>query len=169
MHFQRRCGRLRKPSWHAAWPKLTAVFDTQTHLITGIEVGHGPTQDSPQFTPAMRQATANLKPIRVLADKGYDAEHNHVLCRKELGIRSTAIALNPRATGRRWPKARYRRMMKRRFPKVKYRQRAQAESGFSRHKRRLGSALTARQHDSQLREMRLRVIAHNLMILANMD
>lgn len=167
MHFQRRCGRLKPSIWHAAWPKLTAVFDAATHLITGVVVNQGPTQDSPQFTPAMRQAATNLKPTRVLADKGYDAEHNHVLCRQRLGIRSTAIALNPRAAGRKWPKTRYRRMMKKAFPKVKYRQRAQAESGFSRHKRRLGSALTARQPDSQFREMRLRVITHNLMLLAD--
>jgi len=169
LHFQRRVGRLKQPIWHSAWPRLTAVFDARTQLITGVVVGFGPTQDSPQFAPAARQATHNLKPIRVLADKGYDAEHNHVLCRQELGIRSTAIPINPRSAGRKWPRARYRRLMKRRFPKVKYRQRAQAESGFSRHKRRLGSALTARQHDSQLREMRLRVIAHNLMILAGVD
>lgn len=166
MHFQRRCGRLKQPLWHAAWPKLTAVFDAATHLITGVVVGHGPTQDSPQFEPAIRQAASNLQPTRVLADKGYDAEHNHVLCRQELGIRSTAIPINPRSAGRKWPKARYRRLMKRRFPKRQYRQRAQAESGFSRHKRRLGSALTARQDESQYREMRLRVITHNLMLLA---
>lgn len=166
MHFQRRCGRLKRHVWHAAWPKLTAVFDAATHLITGVVVGHGPTQDSPQFPEAIRQATMNLKPIRVLADKGYDAEHNHALCRRELGIRSTAIPINPRAAGRKWPKTAYRRLMKRRFPKRQYRQRAQAESGFSRHKRRLGSALTARQDESQHREMRLRVITHNLMLLA---
>lgn len=129
-------------------------------------VGHGSTQDSPQFEPAVRQAAKNLKPTRVLADKGCDAEHNHVLCREELGIRSTAIPINPRSTGRRRPKARYLRLMKRRFPKVKYRQRAQAKSGFSRHKRRLGCVLTARQNHSQYGEMRLRVLTHNLIILA---
>ena len=166
LHFQRRCGRLKQQVWHAAWPKLTAVFDAATHLITGVVVNRGPTQDSPQFAPAIRQAAVNLKPTRVPAGKGYDAEHHHVLCRREPGIRSTAIALNPRGTGRKWPKTRYRRMMKKAFPKRQYRQRAQAESGFSRHKRRLGSTLTARHNDSQHREMRLRVITHNLMLLA---
>lgn len=58
------------------------------------------------------------------------------------------------------------RLVKRRFPKIQYRQRAQAESGFSRHKRRPGSALTARHNESQYREMRLRVITHNFMLLA---
>ena len=142
------------------------MFHTSTQLIAGVAVGRGPSHDSPQFPEAVRQAAANLRPRRVLADKAYDAEHNHTLCRRELGIRSTAIPINPRRTGRRWPARGYRRLMKSRFPTKKHRQRAQAESGFSRHKRRLGSALTARSTLAQERELRLRVLAHNLMILA---
>lgn len=114
----------------------------------------------------MRQAAVNLRPFRVLADRGYDAEASHVLCRHTLGVRTTAIPLNRRNHGRRWPRTRYRRLMRRRFPRRTYRQRAQAESGFSRHKRRLGSALTARREDRQFDEMRMRVLTHNLMLLA---
>lgn len=40
------------------------------------------------------------------------------------------------------------------------------ESGFSQHKRRLGSALTVRNTASQNRELVLRVLTHNLMLLA---
>jgi len=82
-----------------------------------------------------------------------------------LGVRTTAIPLNPRNQGRRWPRTPYRRLMKRCFPKRKYRQRAQAESGFSRHKRRLGSALSAKREDRQYNELRIRVLTHNLMLL----
>jgi hypothetical protein len=163
-HFRRRCGR--GETTHDAWPKLTVALHTGTHLIVGAFACRGPCQDSPQFAPVMRQAAANLRPRRVLADKGYDAEHNHRLCRRELGVRTTAIPLNRRSHGRRWPKARYRRLMKRRFPRRVYRQRAQAESGFSRHKRRLGSALTAKREDRQHDELRMRVLTHNLMLLA---
>jgi hypothetical protein len=55
--------------------------------------------------------------------------------------------------------------MRKRFFKRKYGQRWQAESGFSRHKRRLGSALTTRNETTQRCEMLLRVLTHNLMIL----
>ena len=114
----------------------------------------------------MRQAAATLRPRRVLADKAYDAEHNHVLCRVELGIRSTVIPINPRgAHGP--PKGRYRQGMYYRFPSRQYRHRTQAESGFSRHKRRLGSTLTARNDRTQHNEILLRTLTHNLMILAN--
>jgi transposase len=47
-----------------------------------------------------------------------------------------------------------------------YGQRWQAESAFSRHKRRLGSALGARSDGSRKREGYLRVLTHNLMLLA---
>jgi hypothetical protein len=163
MHFQRRCGRTE--AMHAAWPKLTAVFHTASQLIVGVVATRGPSQDSSDFPAAVRQAAVNLRPRRLLGDKGYDAEHNHALCRQELGIRSTVIPLNPRnASGP--PQGRYRRMMHDRFPNRWYRHRAQAESAFSRHKRRLGSALTARAEPNQFKELLIRTLTHNIMILA---
>jgi hypothetical protein len=149
-----------------AWPKLTAVLHTHSHLMLGAVPGVGPSQDSPDFTPAMRQAAGLIAIDTALGDAGYDAEHNHHLCRDDLGIRQTVIRLNRRNTGRRWPKTRYRRAMRHRFPKPIYNQRWHAESGFSQHKRRLGSALTARNTASQARELVLRVLTHNLMLLA---
>ncbi len=130
--------------------------------MTGI----GPSQDSPDFTPLMRQAASILSFGMVLANAGYDAEHNHHLCREEPSVTRSVIALNRRNTGRRWPKMPYRRALRRRFPRALYHQRWHIESGFSQHKRRLGSALTARGHQAQHRELILRVLTHNLMLLA---
>ena len=149
-----------------AWPKLTAVVHVHSHLILGAVPGVGPSQDSPDFTPAMRQAAGLVRIDTALGDAGYDAEHNHRLCREDLGIRQTVIRLNRRNTGRRWPKTPYRRAMRHRFPKALYNGRWHAESGFSQHKRRLGSALTARGDASQARELALRILTHNLMLLA---
>ena len=150
-----------------AWPKLTAVVDTRSHLILGAVPGATPSQDSPDFAPAMRQAAGLAAIDTTLGDAGYDAEHNHRLCREELGVRRTVIRLNPRNTGRRWPKAPYRRAMRKRFPRPLHNQRWHAESAFSQHKRRLGSALTARRDDAQGRELVLRVVTHNLTLLAD--
>ena len=151
---------------HEAWPKLTVALHTRTHLIAGAHACRGPCNDGPGFEPVVRQAARNLRPRRVLADRAFDGERNHVLCRRELGVRTTAIPLNKRNAGRKWPKTKYRRLMRRRFPKRVYRQRAQAESAFSRHKRLLGSALTAKREDRQYGELRMRVLTHNLMLLA---
>ncbi|MFC7538971.1 transposase [Siccirubricoccus deserti] len=148
-----------------AWPKLTAVVHTHSHLILGAVPGVGPSQDSPDFAPVVRQATALLAFKAALADAAYDAEHNHRLCREECGMRRSVIALNSRNAGRRWPKTPHRRAMRRHFPRALYHQRWHAESGFSQHKRRLGSALSARSGAAQAREIILRVLTHNLMLL----
>jgi transposase len=110
---------------------------------------------------------------RVLADAAFDAERHHRFARKDLGIRSSVIPINTRGRAGA-PSGTYRAQMARRFrPKPEgsrhkrvFGQRWQAESAFSRHKRRLGSALFGRSDESRTRECYLRVLTHNLMLLA---
>ena len=148
------------------WTKLTVVCDTASHFFTSATVSTGPSNDGPQFAPAMRKASLAICWDRVLADAAFDSEENHRLCRDELGVRSTVIPINRRRQGRKWPKTKYRRQMKQRFHCRKYGQRWQAESAFSRHKRLLGPALRGRSDDSRERECYLRVLTHNIMLLA---
>ena len=170
-YFFARAGRDR--SAHT-WTKLTVVCDTGSHFFTAATVSVGPTNDAPQFRPAMHQASLAVRWDRVLADAAFDSEENHRLAREDLGVRSTVIPLNRRNRGRKWPKARYRRQMVRRFRKKPrgsrhkrvYGQRWQAESAFSRHKRLLGSALRGKSEEARTRECYLRVLTHNLMLLA---
>jgi transposase len=122
----------------------------------------------------MTQASLVVTWDRVLADAASDSEEHHRYPREDLGVRSTVIPINRRARGRKWPKTTYRRQMVRRFRKKPrgsrhtrvYGQRWQAESAFSRHKRRLGSALGGRSDAARERECRLRVLTHNVMLLA---
>lgn len=145
---------------------LAVACHTQSHLIAAAEVRVGPTNESPLFAGLIDQAAPLARWDRVLADRAYDAEHNHTVCRDDYGIRSTVIPVNRRGRGRKWPLAKYRRQQRRRFHKLKYRQRWQAESNFSRHKRLLGPALRSRSDPARERECRLRVLTHNLMLLA---
>jgi hypothetical protein len=156
------------------WTKLTVAVDTASHFLAGARVSTGPSNDSPQFRPVMAQASLVVGWDRVLADAAFDSEEHHRYCREDLGVRSTVIPLNRRGNGRRWPKTKYRRQMVKRFRKKPrgsrhrrvYGHRWQAESAFSRHKRRLGSALGGRSDASREHECRLRVLTHNLMLLA---
>lgn len=158
---------VRSGSSYSSWVKLTVACDTHSHFFTAATVSMGPGNDSPQFAPVMRQASLVVTWGRVLADAAFDSEENHRLCREELGVRSTAIPLNPRNHGDQEPKTKYRRQMQQRFPKRKYGQRWQAESAFSRHKRRLGPSLSSRSDQARENEVRLRVLTHNLMLLAD--
>ena len=167
-YFARRSG-----AEHASWTKLTTACHTRSHFLAGATVSTGPSNDSPQLRPVMAQASLAVAWDRVLADAAFDSEGNHAYPREELGVRSTVIPLNWRGS-RKWPKTKYRRQMVRRFRKKPegsrskrvFGQRWQAESAFSRHKRRLGSALGGRSDDSRERECRLRVLTHNIMLLA---
>lgn len=150
------------------WPKLTVVADTATHRVLAAAVTRGPSQDARHLVPAARVRVETL-----FADAGYDSEANHAACRERLGIRSTVIALNWRGS-RKWPRAKYRRQMVRRFRKRRegarharvYGQRWQVESVFSRLKRRLGAATAAVRWAAQRTEILLKVITHNIMLLA---
>ena len=170
-YFFKRAGRK-----HSArlWTKLTVVCDTASHFLTAATVSLGPANDSPQFRPAMRLASLVVTWDRVLGDAAFDSEENHRYGREELGVRSTVIPLNRRNRGRKRPQTRYRRQMVKRFRKRRrgsrskrvYGQRWQVESAFSRHKRLLGSALRGKSDASRERECYLRVLTHNLMLLA---
>ncbi len=148
------------------WTKLTVVCHTASHFLTSATVSTGPSNDGPQFAPALRKASVVVSYDRVLADAAFDSEENHRLCREDLGVRSTVIPINRRNQGRKWPKTKYRRQMKRRFHRRKYGQRWQAESAFSRHKRLLDSSLRGRTDQSRERECYLRVLTHDIMLLA---
>jgi len=153
---------------------LTVACHAESHLRAAAEVRVGPTNESPLFTDLIDEATRHAHRDRVLADAAHDAEHNHRLCREDWRIRATVIPLNRRSHGRKWPRTRYRRQMVKRFRKRRrgsrhrrvYGQRWQAESAFSRHKRLLGAALRARSDAARERECFLRVLTHNLMLLA---
>ena len=167
-YFARRSG-----AEQATWTKLTVAVDTASHFLAGATVTTGPSNDSPQFQPVLAQAALAVGWDRVFADAAFDSEAHHAYARDELGIRSSVIPINTRGHDGP-PGGRYRSQMPRRFaPKPegsRYRrvfgQRWQAESAFSRHKRRLGSALGGRSDESRERECRLRVLTHNLMLLA---
>jgi hypothetical protein len=156
------------------WTKLTVACDTSSHFLTGATVSLGPANDAPQLRPVMAQASLVVTYDRVLADGAFDSEESHRYCREELEVRSTVIPLNRRSHGRKRPKTRYRRQMVRRFRKKPrgsrhrrvYGQRWQAESAFSRHKRLLDSSLRGKSDESRERECYLRVLTHNLRLLA---
>lgn len=137
----------------------------------------GPSPDVTHFEATLRKARARVEIKTLVADKGYDSERLHRLAREQLGVRSL-IALRqnvgrPRTRKRRrrgrprsLPKTRYRRLMATHFNLKTYHQRSKIETVNSIIKRRLGAALRARTYWSQTREINLRVITYNTMILA---
>ena len=148
---------------YSKYPKVVLVNDCHSHLVLAAVPGRGPASDLVRFKAALEQAAGRARIGTLLADADFDGEwvHEHV---RSYGIRT----LIPPERGRpsaKPPAGRWRRRMKQRFDKKKYGQRWQAETVNSMIKRRLGSALRARSYWSQCREIILRVITHNVMIV----
>jgi len=148
------------------YPKLHVIIDTRNHLILSLFGTRGPTPDVHQLSRLLDQLADVVRIDHLLADAGYDSEANHVLLREEHGIRSTI----PPKLGRPCkegvlPSGRYRRLMKQRFNTAAYRQRSQVETVMSMLKRNLDGCVRARTYWAQIREMALKVLTHNLMIL----
>ena len=148
---------------YSKYPKVVLVTDCQTHLVLAAVPGRGPSSDLVLFEAALKQAVGRARIGTLLADADFDGEwvHEHV---RSYGIRT----LIPPERGRpsdKPPAGKWRRRMKQRFDKTKYGQRWQTETVNSMIKRRLGSALRARSYWSQCREIILRVITHNVMIV----
>jgi len=127
--------------------------------------GRGPASDLVLFRAALKEAKGRARIGTLLADADFDGEWIHEY------VRSYAIrTLIPPERGRpsdKPPAGSWRRRMKRRFDREKYGQRWQTETVNSVIKRRLGSAFGSRGYWSQCREIILRVITHNVMVVIN--
>lgn len=152
-------------------PKLSVAVDSGCHLILAARTRVGNGSDSPDFAPLLRQANRRARGVAVVvADAGYDAEHNHRLAREDLGVRS----LIPPSVGRptsKPPGGRWREHMAKRLKqasgKKQYGQRAQSETTHSMIKRNQSAALRSRTPERQKKEMMLRVLVHNIALLCD--
>jgi hypothetical protein len=146
------------------FPKAAILCDTRSHLILAVVPSRGPAPDIMHFRKALDQALARLPIDTLLADAGYDAEHTHRFAREERGVRTLIPATIGRKTNKP-AKGYWRRQMQQRLHLTRYSQRWQIETVNSMFKRLLGSALRARSYWSQCREILLRSITMNIMIL----
>jgi hypothetical protein len=150
---------------YAHFPKVVFVVDCKSHMILSAVPGRGPATDLVQFGRAFSQAIHRARIEVLLADADFDAEWLHVAVRSH-GVR-TIIPPTRGRPSERPPAGRWRRAMKQRFSRLKptYGQRWQVETTNSMIKRRLGSALRARVEENQFREIILRAMTHNVMIV----
>ena len=155
-------------------PKLAVGVCTRSHLVLSAWAGTGAGADQPHFEPVVFDAWRRVphRSFKVAADAGYDSEDLHEVARRDMGLRS----LIPPESGRPRkdggpPGGRWRRHMSRLLATTEsrrragYTQRYQAETVNSMMKRNLGSALAGKTAWSRKREMLLKAITHDLMVL----
>lgn len=167
-YFVKRRAKCRKNEYqtttYSRYPYAVFVCDCASHMILAVETGRGPGPEDKYFQPSVSQTARRTRVETLLGDAGFDAEGHHKFAREEQGMRTVIPPTRGRPTDK-LPKGRWRRVMATRFNKDKYGQRWQVETVNSMIKRLQDSALRARKYWSQHREIILRVLTHNLMIL----
>jgi hypothetical protein len=155
-----------------ALPKLAISVASASHLILSCQSSTGGGTDHPHFDPLLFDAWRRVPNRRftVVADAGYDGEARHRFARDELRLKSIMPPRRAWKTGAP-PNGRWRRLMKKLLKNKRsrkrcgYNQRWQVETTASMLKRNLGSALRGKTKESREREMMLRVLTHNIMLL----
>jgi hypothetical protein len=141
-------------------------------VILSATASTGAGGDQPFFDALLYHAWRRCTSARcVVADAGYDSEANHRLAQLDMGVRSIIPPRSGRPTSRPPPRDQpLRRAMHQRFARkldqALYGQRWQSETVNSMIKRNLGSALRARTTVHRRHELLLRVLVHNIMLLA---
>ena len=156
-------------------PKLALGVASACHLVLSAWTGTGAGSDHPHFETLLYDAWRRVpnKTFKAALDAGYDCEAHHVLARRDMGIASIipALAGRPRLSRRTRFSGRWRQHMTRLLRSKRsrracgYTQRWQAETVNSMIKRNLGSALRGKTATSRERDLRLKVLTHNLMVL----
>ena len=155
-------------------PKLGIGVATRCHLVLSAWTGTGAGADQPHFEPVLFDAWRRVphRSFTAVLDAGYDGEEYHDVGRRDMGLRTVI----PPAVGRPRkdggpPGGRWRRHMKRLLRtkasrrRCGYNLRYQAETVNSMMKRNLGSALGGKTAASRKRDMLLKVLTHDLMVL----
>ncbi len=158
------CSKFWQKTTYATFPKAGVLCDTASHLILAVAPGRGPGPDIKHFRRVLDDALTRQPIDALVADAGYDAEHVHEYAREECGVNTFIPPLIGRPTAKR-PSGFWRRRMASRLHLSRYSQRWQVETVNSMLKRLMGSALRARRYHSQCRELSLRAITLNVMIL----
>ena len=152
-------------------PKLSLAVVAASHLILAAIASTGAGGDQPFLDGllfhAWRRTGGRVR--CVVADAGYDSEANHRIARLDMGVRSIIPPNAGRPTSKP-PSEPLRRNMHHRFRRRAdartYGQRWQGETANSMIKRNLGSAMRARTAVRRRHELLLRVLTHNIMLLA---
>lgn len=143
------------------WVKVAVVVIAGSLLPVALAIDLKPTHDCVQARALLAQTQSVVRPAKLYADAGYDAEWIHQHCREQWGVASIIPAVPRRADGTAGGK--WRSQMTPEYVRQQgYHRRWSVESFFSALKRTIGSSLSARRPDQMLAEAALKVLAYSL-------
>ena len=154
-YFQTRSGRK-----NTKYVKLSLAVLCGSLFPCGLVVSWGPRTDRSEAPEILEKAMAKVRPEKLYADAGYDAEWVHAVCREHWNVESFIPPSVTRKDGT--VGGRYRSQMTE-LPKS-YGRRWHIETFMSGFKRTMGGALTARQPHALFAEATVRIMAYALRL-----
>ena len=156
IYYQTRSGKRRHQ-----WVKISAIVLCGSLLPLSIALDWGPSSDLCQVPALVAKASQVATPLKLYADRGYDAESTHELIRRRWGVESV-IRPNLRRSGAIRTGYWRPQMTEDYLKRAGYTKRWAVESFFSALKRTMGSTLQARRPDQLLAEAAFKVLAYTL-------
>ena len=143
------------------WVKVSLVVLCGSLFPLAVMADLNPTHECVHARTLLEQTQKVLKPDRLFADAGYDAEWIHVQCREKWGVESVIPAVQRRADG--LVGGHWRSQMSPDYLKsAGFGRRWGVETFISAVKRTMGSALSARRPQQMLVEATLKILTYAL-------
>lgn len=157
-YYSKRINKLRK-----SFIKLSIAASTSDLTIVGWKFSKTPVHDSQHAIPLIKLSRKmGVRNVCYLMDKGYDAEGIHQYIREYSEDKSV---IPVRKWSEKASSGTYRREMFESFEMEKYRKRNLVETTFSVIKRRYSDAVRARKYWNQMKEIKIRLLLHNMRVV----
>lgn|SRR3989344_2371973 len=151
--------------------KLHLICSTDSLIVLNVKVTKGERSDSPQFKILVNETAKNFKIEEIYADKGYSSRENYEIVKRKGG--KAFIPFKKNATGKSKGSFEWKRAFNswknnpEEFNKS-YHRRSLNESLFSSIKRTKLNFTRSKNFIACKNEILLKVLCHNLVILANL-
>lgn len=157
-----------KKSDYRIWLKAHLICGVKTNIVTSAEVTEGKASDIRQFKGLVSRTAKNFEIREVSADKAYSSRENLYLIEETGGTPYIPFRSNarPRAGGSiLWKKMWHYYNLHREEFLQHYHKRSNVETVVHMIKTKFGSRLRSKDKVSQINELLLKVLCHNICVV----